>query len=953
MSKFFTFFIFLISSLSLFSQNYVAYSNQFDKLYGGKNEVDISHLKRFGFHDVFKYNANDYNNNKDSIHVLSKIKYVAITISESLDLESIITNLEKIPNLEYLKFNTPASLFKSGKVKDISFPKNIFKLKNVKTISLKGDFYWDYNIFLNSISKLPNLENFILVYNNFPDKIFKNSNFLKLKFIKGLSYSGTNKITFPDRINDFKNLTSLSLAFDSNQNSFNEIHKFSSFLNLKYLHLKWLTINKDLLKSFKNLKELSLSSSEIETPSNFFLKLSKNTSLEKLNLSNNKLTTLPKEIAALKKLQSFFSSNNKFEKELPKEFYQLKSLKNIEIQGSNIEVISDKLNNLNKLEGLKLYYNKIKKLPKNISGLSNLKSLYLNHNKIKFLPEDIGKLNLTYLSLNNNLLKKLPSSFIKLKKLDTLILNENYIKELPKKIGNLEALKYLNLELNNLNFLPESFSTLTKLEYLNISRNKITHLPTNFGKLASLKILDSEFCLLKKLPKSFGNLSNLERLVLTNNNLHELSENFGKLKNLKTLFLHNRESYDYVFQRNFKKDSTISLNVLNNNLTKLPTSFSDLPKLNFIELSLNKNINEKQLFTILKLSKFKNYSLNLEGCNIKKLPKLGWDSIKASTLNLRENLITEIPKNIVKSNHLKSLNLNKNKGINTYRGNKTQINLLFAEKGFINENDIPKTDDLVIAYAKTANRLTYNKEYKKSVDYAEKAFKINKELTHKHLYEDNYIEALYHSKNYNKAISFADIQIRKDTSQNLRFLNSIIPNFKYKAKSLLAIGDTIKAIETFAISSKRFRSNNWTEAGMLSKKIKLDSLSKIYFKESIQFYTSYLEKKPKAIGYHLSLVEAYIIANKINLAKNHLKKIKLIDINNKNYKILISYFESIINIIENNDFNINYNKFRERLEKDNIKLTSWSFKLIEDWINLNDLLENKKIKIIQLNHLLK
>ena len=76
MSRFISLFIFLTSSLSLFSQNYVAYSNQFDKLYGGKNEVDITHLKRFGFHDVFKYNENDYNHNKDSIHVLSKIKYV-------------------------------------------------------------------------------------------------------------------------------------------------------------------------------------------------------------------------------------------------------------------------------------------------------------------------------------------------------------------------------------------------------------------------------------------------------------------------------------------------------------------------------------------------------------------------------------------------------------------------------------------------------------------------------------------------------------------------------------------------------------------------------------------------------------------------------------------------------------------------------------------------------------
>lgn len=953
MLKFISILFFLISFSTLQSQNYVTYSNQFDKLYGGKNEVDITHLKRFGFHDVFKYSAKDFNRNIDSTYVLSKIRYASITISEKLDLDFIVDNLEKLPNLEYVKFKTPASLFKNGKVKNIIFPKNLYKLKNVKTISLKGDFYWDYSIFLNSISRLPKLENLILFYNNFPDKIFKNPNFLKLNFIKGLSYFGSNKITFPNEIYTFKNLTSLSLGFDSNENSSNEINKFSSFLNLKYLQLKWVTIDENLLKKFKSIKELSLSSSEIKNFEEFLKNLSHNKSLEKLEFSNNKLIKLPKEIGLLKNLQSFFSSNNKFRKELPNEFYNLKELKNIEIQGSEIEIISDKLNHLKKLESLKLYHNKISKLPKKIGSLSNLSKLYLNHNKITELPKDIGKLNLSYLSLNNNSLKELPNSFTKLKNLDTLMLQENYIKVLPKKIGHLKKLKYLNLQLNNFNQLPESISKLTKLEHLNISRNKIKYLPTNFGELSSLKILNSEFCLLKKLPKSFGNLTNLERLILTNNNLQELSENFGKLKNLKTIFLHNRKNYDYVFQRDFKKYSTISLNILNNDLTKLPTSFSDLPKLNFIELSLNKNINDKQLFNLLKKSKFKNYSIYLESCNIKNLPIIGWDSIKASTLNLSSNLITEIPKNMVSSSYLKSLNLNKNKGVNTYRGNRTQINLLFAEKGFINENEIPKTNELVIAYAKTANRLTYSKEYQKSTEYAEKAFKINKELTHKHLYKDNYIEALYYSKNYNKAILFADIQIQKDTSQNVRLLNSIIPNFKYKARSLLAIGDTINAIETFALSSKKFSSNSWTEAGMLSKKVKLDTLSKIYFNEAFKFYTSHLEKNTNALGYHLSLIEAYILANKTNLAKVHLKKLNLLNLSVKNYTGLISYFEIILDIIDNKNYSISLAKLKSILQANKVKLKSWSFKLIEDWITLNDLSKDQNFKINELNNLYK
>jgi hypothetical protein len=59
MSKILNTFIILTSIASLQSQNYKAYSNQFDKSYGGKYKVDILHLKRFGFHDFFKYNSNE------------------------------------------------------------------------------------------------------------------------------------------------------------------------------------------------------------------------------------------------------------------------------------------------------------------------------------------------------------------------------------------------------------------------------------------------------------------------------------------------------------------------------------------------------------------------------------------------------------------------------------------------------------------------------------------------------------------------------------------------------------------------------------------------------------------------------------------------------------------------------------------------------------------------------
>lgn len=457
--------------------------------------------------------------------------------------------------------------------------------------------------------------------------------------------------------------------------------------------------------------------------------------------------------------------------------------------------------------------------------------------------------------------------------------------------------------------------------------------------------------MLTELPASFGNLVHLEKLLLTNNNLKSLSKNFGKLTSLKKLYLNNRNNPAFVFDRNFKKDSTINLEILDNNITFLPKSFTNLKELKFIDLSLNKNIEEKQLFRILKKAKFKNYEISLEKCNIKILPTSGWSSIRATKLDVRDNLITKIPGDIINAKYLTTLNLNKNKGINTYKDNKTQLALLYVEEGFIEENSIKKTAELVIAYAKKANRKIRNKEYEKGLEYAEKALVLNKPLTYKHLYKDNYIEALYYNKKYLQVITMANKEIKKDTAKQVRFLNSIIPNFKYKAKSQLALGDTIKAINSFVIVSKKFRGNEWTRAGMLSKKIRKNTLSKEYYEESFKFYISYLKNNPKSWGYHLSLIEAYVISNQLELAQEQLKKLEVLGVKDKNYKSLISYFNIIIEIIKNENFHSGNSKLKNAIKIDTIKLKRWSFQLLEEWVQISSLNQKQRKNIINLNSL--
>ena len=572
------------------------------------------------------------------------------------------------------------------------------------------------------------------------------------------------------------------------------------------------------------------------------------------------------------------------------------------------------------------------------------------------LPKDIGELNLTHLSLNNNQISKLPNSITKLKNLDTLYLHNNKINKLPNEIGDLVMLIELSLGMNSLSYLPESISNLKSLKTLSINRNGTKKLPENFGNLSSLETLNSEYNLLKELPKSFGNLTSLKRLVLTNNNLQKLPENFGNLEQLTHLYLYNSKNQSSVFliydhtKGKLINDSHKGYKILKNNITKFPESFSNLKSLNYVELSRNENINSKQLFNLLKKSESKNYSLSLENCNIKELPNSGWNSLKVKTLNVRDNKISKLPKNIIKARFLTSLNLNRNKGTDFYIGSKAQLRILFAEKKFLTFNQLPKNNEMVKAYAKLANNYSYKKKYPKTVEYANRALAINKKLTHNFLHQTKYIEALFYTKNYSEVIKLADNEIRRDTSRGMRILNFIIPNFTYKAKSQLVLGDTIQAIKTFEIVSKKFNGNQWSLMALLSKKIKKDSLAKIYFNKSFDYYKNYLKTNDKNLGYHLSLLEAYVVANHKTQAINYYNLLMKRNITNQNYKYLLKYFDLIINIDDSN-YDKKYNLLREELLLEKYILSNWSFELLHSWNDLNNA-TNQKEKIIKLTNLL-
>ncbi len=139
-------------------------------------------------------------------------------------------------------------------------------------------------------------------------------------------------------------------------------------------------------------------------------------SLEILDLSNNQLTTLPKELVQLKKLKIIFASNNLFTT-LPEVLGECDSLEMVGFKANKIEHVP--FNALpTKLRWLILTDNCITALPDSLGERPKLQKLALAGNKLTKLPLTLSKLNnLELIRISANNLIDCPDQLLHLPKL--------------------------------------------------------------------------------------------------------------------------------------------------------------------------------------------------------------------------------------------------------------------------------------------------------------------------------------------------------------------------------------------------------------------------------------------------------------------------------------------------------------------------------------------------------
>lgn len=138
----------------------------------------------------------------------------------------------------------------------------------------------------------------------------------------------------------------------------------------------------------------------------------------KLDLSNNKLRSIPEQIGRLRRLRFADFGANKLEN-LPEELGDCKSLKELHLNENHLQ-----------------------HLPENLKNLERLETLQLRRNQLTSLPEFIGNFNqLSTLAVAGNHLNCLPESFKRLQNLQKLFLAENSFHAFPEALLYLERLK--------------------------------------------------------------------------------------------------------------------------------------------------------------------------------------------------------------------------------------------------------------------------------------------------------------------------------------------------------------------------------------------------------------------------------------------------------------------------------------------------------------------------------
>lgn len=875
---------------------------------------------------------------KDLVDSLPQTRYLALEFENQPQLDSLCQSLFLFPNLEAVVFKEFS--FRVDQLEPVGtlhLHEEFYKQKQLKAIAFEGNSKINLAQEIAKLNKLPVLN--YLIFRVFPaqhiPKGLKNNSQLR-----GISFeykSVMDTFEFPPQISE------LAISSISPNDQIN--HVLEILPNRKGIEMLSLSNfkNKDTVtysdRGFKSLKNLQLYFNDIDDLGHFMNNFSRSTKLEKLSFIYGPLKQISSGLSQFKKLRELRITRTKSIRSLPEDLFRLKNLLVLDLSENAIETLPNGLFQLNALTDLNLSYNQLSGLFTQMGALQRLKTLQLQSNKLNDIPGSIGNLHqLQQLNLQANPIARLPL-LGGLKKLETLNLSFCNLVSLPEDLGVLDRLKSFDASDNFLTALPESITKLSKLENLRVSTNLLQKLPDHLGLLTNLRELYVDVNQLKGLPNSIGSLDQLKILNLSHNDITSLPESLGQLSNVTEFYAINDRPphfkvYDYSREIYRKDNPKTDRQLASTALQKFPSDLKKWSNLKTIRIS-NNDFSSFDIFKSLFTIPAKDYAVDLSNCNISRLPSSGWDSFLGKELLLRSNNIQEVPKDMANSPFLAELSFRQNKlpnspkNQNTHAEKRAGVLLYFQQIGLLDMDDLSHDNDMVYALVDRSSQcFIYDRDYKTTVELADKAIEINPDLANKTLNFRDLGEARFRLADYKEAISDLTKAIQRDTAGRIRIMNFVVPAFENRARCYLAIKDTLAAIQDYLTLSEKFRIESWTDVGLLYQKTNQNEKSLEAFQRIIDYYFKRIDDEKEASAdrelYRLCILEIYIVSNQQEKAKKYAADINS-DIKAKDLTAIYLYLNSVIDIVEKKKSRFDPSVFKDKVSK------NWGYDLLLRW----------------------
>uniref|UniRef100_A0A095A4G6 Leucine-rich repeat and death domain-containing protein 1 n=1 Tax=Schistosoma haematobium TaxID=6185 RepID=A0A095A4G6_SCHHA len=375
------------------------------------------------------------------------------------------------------------------------------------------------------------------------------------------------------------------------------------------------------VSSFRHLSLLDISNNCLSSVPEDIVYL---TSLTLLNVSKNCLVDIT-AICELSHLQSLDVTENKLT-ELPRSLWKLGRLKTFSCSFNEIICLPEEIGCLEVLTALRITNNKLSTLPRSFSNLTGLLLLQLDGNVFDHIPLQIfGCISLLELSLSHNIIEgSIPAKICSLVNLRTLNLAYNRVIDFPVELEKLESLEYLDISGNPVESSTISFGKLIQIQQLSASKCGLSFVPD-----------DLTFNIISTLPLSICELNNLVVLELQFNKLSSLPEDFERLSNtLRQLDLGHNE-FEVIPMSLFCRRSRLSYLCLDANpISEVPNEINNLKELTHLSIS--------------------------DCRRLKSLPEGLGSCTNLCTLEVSKNKLSSLPKTLSKLESLKYLNLSDN-----------------------------------------------------------------------------------------------------------------------------------------------------------------------------------------------------------------------------------------------------------------------------------------------------